>query len=310
MQGRGKRIGFGVLMVCLALMCVGFCELVVCRVEDPQLYASLTAPVRRLCLFAGQQVEAMTWELSQSAPSRRWERRELAYRHYRPDWPEPEEPVVEEPEAPELPPMVVIPEETPVTELLWNDGLEILTGGTLPFVYFNQKDEAWAECRFGRDPVGRFGCGPTAMSILVSSLTGETVTPEAMAEWTGKAGYAAPGSGAYLSIVEGVARHYSLSCESVKMDSPEQLLEELSQGNLFVALMGKGHFTARGHFIILRGATLTGEVLLADPNSRDNSLQLWDPQIILDELSRSQGNGAPLWRFPVPQPGRAELPEA
>ena len=51
------------------------------------------------------------------------------------------------------------------------------------------------------------------------------------------------------------------------------------------------------HFIVLRGVTLTGEVLVADPNSRDRSLALWDAQLILDELSSSRIDGAPLWCF-------------
>ena len=64
-----------------------------------------------------------------------------------------------------------------------------------------------------------------------------------------------------------------------------------------MALMGKGHFTNGGHFIVLRGVTLDGRILVADPNSRERSLASWDPQLILDELSASRSNGAPLWRF-------------
>jgi hypothetical protein len=59
--------------------------------------------------------------------------------------------------------------------------------------------------------------------------------------------------------------------------------------------MGPGHFTQRGHFILLRGTTLSGEVLVADPNSRERSLTAWDPQLILDELSSHTSDGAPLW---------------
>lgn len=44
--------------------------------------------------------------------------------------------------------------------------------------------------------------------------------------------------------------------------------------------MTRGHFTERGHFIILRGVTLEGRVLVADPNSRERSLAAWEPQLI------------------------------
>ena len=75
----------------------------------------------------------------------------------------------------------------------------------------------------------------------------------------------------------------------------DDLLQQLASGKIMVALMSKGHFTQKGHFILLRGATLDGQVLVADPNSPERSLMAWDPQIILDELSASRDSGAPLW---------------
>ena len=59
--------------------------------------------------------------------------------------------------------------------------------------------------------------------------------------------------------------------------------------------MGPGHFTRNGHFIVLRGITLTGAILVADPNSVERSLTEWDAQLILDELSYSHQFGGPLW---------------
>ena len=35
--------------------------------------------------------------------------------------------------------------------------------------------------------------------------------------------------------------------------------------------MSAGHFTSGGHFILLRGVTLDGNILVADPNSRARS---------------------------------------
>ena len=41
--------------------------------------------------------------------------------------------------------------------------------------------------------------------------------------------------------------------------------------------------------------TLGGDILVADPASRDRSLIPWELSLILDELSPSRTNGAPLW---------------
>lgn len=57
------------------------------------------------------------------------------------------------------------------------------TDGVTEVVYFNQKDERWVNKPYGTDNIGGYGCGPTAMSIVVSSLTDDLVDPEEMAEW-------------------------------------------------------------------------------------------------------------------------------
>lgn len=137
------------------------------------------------------------------------------------------------------------------------------------------------------------------MSMVVSTLGTEVVDPAQMAQTAYELGYCAPGSGSYLSIVEGLAQNFGLEAYSCEELSPDDLCQRLAAGQLLVALMGPGHFTSGGHFIVLRGATLTGQVLVADPNSRERSLALWDPQLILDELSSSRASGAPLWYVPV-----------
>ena len=122
-----------------------------------------------------------------------------------------------------------------------------------------------------------------------------------MAQWAYENGYCAPGSGSYHSIVEGTAKAYGLKAESQRGIDQETLLEMLTEGNLFVALMTRGHFTNGGHFIVLRGVTMDGQVLVADPNGRDRSLVAWDPQLLLDELSPNTHNGSPLWSISIPR---------
>ena len=194
-----------------------------------------------------------------------------------------------------------------ITELVSEDGREYLTGGNVRLVYYNQGDDQWKDQLFGRDPIGPYGCGPTALAMAVSSLTDQTVNPAELAAWAGSAGYAAPRSGSYLSIVDGAAEHYGLSCTSVQTRDVTALLELLSSGGVMVALLGPGHFTGTGHFILLHGVTLSGEILVADPSSRDKSLVTWDAQLILDELSRSTSDGAPLWHLRRAESGLAPL---
>ena len=69
----------------------------------------------------------------------------------------------------------------------------------------------------------------------------------------------------------------------------------MAQGKLVVAIMSKGHFTSSGHFIVLRGITKEGKVLVADPASLKRSNQEWDISIILNEAGKRVGAGGPFW---------------
>lgn len=258
----------------LALLCVGLTELAVCAYMDPALFQTLTAPADRL-IDAVHHAGSKLFQQSDSPPA-----------------PEPAvDQAASEPEITDS----LIQEDPKVTEFRTLSDREILTGGPVDIIYFNQGEEPWASQPYGPDEIKGYGCGPTALAMLVSSLTDCIVTPTQMAQWAFQAGYCAPGSGSYLSIVEGAAQAYELQIQSWPDRSPDALCQALATGQVFVALMGPGHFTSSGHFILLRGVTLQGTVLVADPNSRERSLTAWAPELILSELSDSRVSGAPLW---------------
>ena len=182
-----------------------------------------------------------------------------------------------------------------VTELVISNGLETLTGGCMPITYFCQADETWSELPFGTDTIGPYGCGPTAMAMAVSSMTGKTLDPGEMSQRAFELGCWAELHGSYHNVVNVLAGEYGLSSDGFEGRDADSLVSALISGKLLVALMGPGHFTNGGHFILLRGVTLSGDILVADPNSRERSLTAWDPDLILSELSTATDNGSPLW---------------
>lgn len=309
---RRRRIAAAVL---LAVACVAGTELMACRRFEPELYEKIMTPVRQTVRAVGDGVGragaavadragAMASAVSEQAEEagealRRWMEEVTA------PPPEPEEPETEELDStlaqPELaPPKAML--NPLISNLVEREGLSYLTGGSVDVAYYNQTDEARAEQRYGSDPLSTHGCGPTAMAMAVSSLGEEAVDPEEMARLCVEEGYWCRGHGSYLSIVPGIAEHYGLRCESVDPATlaEEDLYAHFSLGGIAVALMTKGHFTKGGHFILLRGATLGGEILVADPASRDRSLIPWDLSLILEELSPSRHDGAPLWLLSDP----------
>lgn len=298
----------------LAAVCIGGAELAACRFFEPALYETIMEPVREAAhqtvQAAGRGLEALgrgaaflaerAGEAASSAGTalRDW----IADISIPPPKPEAEpegDSVLAQPEV--APPKEML--DPIITDIIERDGQEILVGGGLDIFYFNQTDEARKDQRYGSDLLATHGCGPTAMAMAVSSLTEEAVDPEEMAALCVKRGYWCKNHGSYLSIVQGISEEYGLACESVNLEDLEEdsLYLRLAGGDVAVALMTKGHFTKGGHFILLRGTTLSGEILVADPASRDRSLIPWDLSLILGELSPSRHDGAPLWILSRPE---------
>ena len=172
----------------------------------------------------------------------------------------------------------------------------VFSNAETPVVYYNQTDARWGNKSYGKtSTIGRAGCGPTALAIAVASLTNNKVTPYDVAQWSVANGGMCEGSGSYHSLIPNGGRHYGLTVTSIGRDG-KKLVEALQEGKLVIAIMSKGHFTSSGHFIVLRGITAEGKLLVADPASVKRSNKEWDLRIVTGEASRKVGSaGGPFW---------------
>ena len=170
----------------------------------------------------------------------------------------------------------------------------MFTDGGMEVMYYNQLDKRWADVMYGTSSaIGQGGCRPTSMAIVVSTLTGETHDPVELAQWSVANGHRCEGNGSYHSLIPAAAAAYGLSCEK-NLDA-QGIVDALSSGKLVVAIMSEGHFTQGGHFIVLRGVTSEGKILVADPASFGRSQQEWDLSIIMDESNKAADSGGPYW---------------
>ncbi len=164
-----------------------------------------------------------------------------------------------------------------------------------PVVYYNQLDERWCNTLYGpSDTIGAAGCGPTALAMVVATFADPDITPVDVADWAAANGQCCPGHGSYHSIIPTGAAHYGLGVEGIGLDA-KKLVEALERGDLVIALMAKGHFTNGGHFIVLRGTTDDGQILVADPANTKRSNQTWDLSIFTAEARRDAEAGGPFW---------------
>ncbi len=170
----------------------------------------------------------------------------------------------------------------------------VFTDGGMEVVYYNQLDERWANVMYGQSStIGEAGCGPTSMSIVISTLTGTAHDPIELSKWSVKSGHRCEGNGSYHSLIPAAAEGYGLSCKGDL--SAQDIVDALSSDKLVVAIMSKGHFTTSGHFIVLRGVTSEGKILVADPASHKRSQQEWDLSLIMNEARKGAAAGGPFW---------------
>lgn len=171
-----------------------------------------------------------------------------------------------------------------------------LTSSIGTLTYYNQSDSRWANYLYGgTDPLAVYGCGPTVMAMLVNSFTENTCQPPDMAAWAAANHYWSSGYGTkHEFILEGAAA-FGLHAEPFRDLTAESVISELKSGHILVALMGPGHFSDSGHFIIITEDWSGNQVRVADPARLERTQAAWDVQLILDELLTTATAGGPLW---------------
>lgn len=170
-------------------------------------------------------------------------------------------------------------------------GPDTLTGvskGMVPLLI--QWDGRWGYADLGDFCIGTNGCGPTCLTMVYASLTGDnTKTPCTFSEFADENDYYVDEVGSKWSLMTDGAAAFGIKGRELGL-SRENVLRELEKGRPIICSMRKGDFTYGGHFIVLAGATEDGRIKVNDPNSPWRSLILWDYERIEPQISG-------LWSF-------------
>ena len=133
---------------------------------------------------------------------------------------------------------------------------------------------------YSQGTIATSGCGPTSLAMVLTYLLGEEITPVEMAA-KGNGTYTCS-EGTYWSYFGDMAEQYGVNCEQMGV-STSNIVDNLKEGKTLIMSMGPGHFTSGGHFIVVRGLTEDGQLIVADPNSEERSNQTWDVSILVNE---------------------------
>lgn len=158
-------------------------------------------------------------------------------------------------------------------------------------VYYNQKN--YKNSYGYGETIAAAGCGPTAMAMVISTLTGNAVTPVDTADWSLNRGYRVE-SGTSWNFFPAIANEYGISCENISLDA-DSIINSLNQGKLII-LSVKPNTTfapfSSGHFIVLTGVDSEGKIGVADPyNEEANKLTYFIETFVND------GRTGGIWAF-------------
>lgn len=154
---------------------------------------------------------------------------------------------------------------------------------------FLQWDKRWGYKNYGGDFIAVTGCGPTCLSMIQCGLSGKTKwNPYRVARMAENNGFYVKGSGSSWDLMTYGANIIGLNYNEVPFEK-ESIYSWLNSGNPIICSMGPGDFTTTGHFIVLAGTDNNGNVIVNDPNSKENSSKAWDLDKIMPQIRNLWG---------------------
>lgn len=169
--------------------------------------------------------------------------------------------------------------------------MEIYANG-MEIPHFLQYDSRWGSISYGNRTIGYAGCGITCMAMLLNYF-GYSKSPPEVASWSMNHGYYVNGVGTSWSFFGGISNEYGITCTNIGKD-PKRLVEALSNGKPVIASMAPGTFTSGGHFIVLRGITAEGKILVNDPNDNTHSKNFYKREFDISLIMNESKN---MWTF-------------
>ena len=158
---------------------------------------------------------------------------------------------------------------------------EEIAPGEVPELY--QWDERWGYRTYNGNFMARSGCGPTALSMAIIGLTGNTdADPWTLAQYAEEHHYNVPDNGTSWAFIPEAGAAFGLRSQ-VLAAGESSIRQELESGRLVLCCVGPGDFTDTGHFLLVTGVE-NGMYRVHDPNSPTNTAQLWTYDRIVSQI--------------------------
>lgn len=156
------------------------------------------------------------------------------------------------------------------------------------FSYYSQSDPRWKDKAYntGQDnaTMDNTGCGPAAMSMVASQMTGQNVDPMETASLA-KATGDRDNTGTNWNFINKAAGAYGINSQEAVNPSAQYISDQLDQGKPMIlsGASGGGYgnnttgvkhnsaYTPAGHYVVAVGKDQNGNVLINDPRGKQYS---------------------------------------
>lgn len=154
-------------------------------------------------------------------------------------------------------------------------------------VSYLQYDSRWGQTRYptrtGSIGISGGGCGPTSCAMLISTLLGREVLPTETMEWACAKGWVWNGYGVVTGdYFPAQFAKYGLKCERLTYWTKASIEADIRAGYYFIAGMGPGLWTSRGHFVVLWD--IDSKMRINDPASTANDRTNGDPTLFWGQV--------------------------
>ena len=157
------------------------------------------------------------------------------------------------------------------------------------FTIYNQCDPDWGNKPYGNGSttICPSGCGPSAMAMIITNLTGKKVTPLDAAKYADQRNEYVSGQGSKFTIAPDLAGHWGLNAQKINLKE-NQINDALAKGGLvIIAGTGAEPFTTAGHFIVIRAVTAGGKWKIGNSNmttrNKDTNTKEYVPSSIISQ---------------------------
>ena len=159
--------------------------------------------------------------------------------------------------------------------------------------HFLQYDSRWGSVPYGgKYTIAFAGCGITSMAMILNYY-GYKITPIELASWVMDNGHYTFGVGTSWSFFPAISKKYDIECTVIGKD-PKKLIKALEEGKPVIASMAPGTFTDTAHFIVLRGITAEGKILVNDPNDNTRKKNFYKREFDIKLIINESKN---MWTF-------------